>query len=72
LLGLLLKPMGIMGAAIASLLGYGTVAIQLVFWTRRLTGSTLSGMLFPSGSEVFDVFDRARLWLRGLSGAAIE
>jgi O-antigen/teichoic acid export membrane protein len=72
LLALLLKPMGIMGAAIASLLGYGTVAFQLLYWARELTGYHLSTMLFPSGSEVVEVFSRARLWIKDLHGATAE
>jgi O-antigen/teichoic acid export membrane protein len=71
-LGLLLKPMGIMGAAIASLLGYGTVAIQLLYWTRQLTGCTLSAMLLPRGSEILEVLDQGRLWLLGLRRATAE
>jgi len=67
-LAMLLKPMGIMGAAVASLLGYGTVAIQLLYWTRRLTGCSLSEMLLLRGSDMVDVLDGARLWLRGVRG----
>ena len=71
-LGLLLKPMGIMGAAIASLLGYGTVAIQLLYRTRQLTGCALPALLLPRCSEVIEVFEQTRLWLRGLRGAPAE
>jgi O-antigen/teichoic acid export membrane protein len=72
LLALLLKRMGIMGAAIASLLGYATVTIQLLYWTRELTGCTLSAILLPSGSEVAEVFYRARVWLKGRRRATAE
>jgi antigen flippase len=72
LLALLLKRMGIMGAAIASLLGYATVTIQLLYWTRELTGCTLSAILLPSGSEVAEVFYRARVCLKGRRRATAE
>jgi len=71
-LGLLLKPMGIMGAAVASLLGYGTVAIQLLYWTRQLTGCGFSDLLLPSSSEITEVFARACLWLEGLRRVTAE
>ena len=69
LLVLLLKPMGIMGAAIASLGGYGTVAILLLYWTRQLTEYSLLELLLPRGSEVMEMYDRAWLLLRTLSDA---
>ena len=72
LLAALLKPIGIMGAAIASLFGYAAVTIQLLFWTRELTGSSFSELLLPRGAEVVRAFDQARLWLRDLRGAAAE
>jgi len=71
-LGLLLKPMGIMGAAIASLLGYAAVAIQLLYWTRKLTQCNFSTLLLPRGSEVIEVYDRTLLWLRGLGQATAD
>jgi O-antigen/teichoic acid export membrane protein len=72
LLALLLKPLGIMGAAIASLLGYGTVAGQLLYRTQELTGCEISALLLPSSLEVLNVCDRAWLWLRGLGRAIAE
>jgi O-antigen/teichoic acid export membrane protein len=72
LLALLLKPLGIMGAAIASLVGYATVAIQLVSWTRQLTGCTFSALLFPRGSELLEVYDRAWLSLRSAGKATAD
>ena len=49
---LLLKPAGIMGAAISSLLGYSTVCIILLIQARTETGSPIRSMLVPSRSEV--------------------
>jgi O-antigen/teichoic acid export membrane protein len=72
LLGLLLKPMGIMGAALASLFGYGTVTIQLLYWTRELTGCAVSELLLPTGSEIVEVLGHARVWLHGLCRVAAE
>jgi O-antigen/teichoic acid export membrane protein len=72
LLALLLRPMGIMGAAIASLIGYGAVAIQLVYWTRSATNYDISDFLLPRRSEMIQVCVRGRLMLRGIYGALAE
>ena len=66
LLWLLLKPMGIMGAAVASLAGYTVVALQLVYWTTTLTASPLSELLLPRGQEMIEIYERTSLWVRGL------
>ncbi len=64
----LLKPMGIMGAAIASLLGYSAVAIQLLYWTHNLIDCSVSSLLFPSMSEAIDILTEMKVWLRHLGG----
>lgn len=46
-LALMLRPMGIMGAAIASLLGYSTVNAVLLINTRRCTRTSLRDLLLP-------------------------
>jgi O-antigen/teichoic acid export membrane protein len=60
---LLLRPMGITGAAIASLLGYSTVMTALLLQARLLTGASPAALLLPSVSEI-------RLGTRQLMGLA--
>lgn len=50
---LLLRPLGIMGAALASVFGYGAVTILLVVQVRRLTGYSLSSFLRPTRQDVY-------------------
>jgi O-antigen/teichoic acid export membrane protein len=69
LLAFLLKPMGIMGAALASLLGYSAVAIQLFYWTHILIGCSISSLLFPSVSEALDILGEMRLRLKNFGRA---
>jgi O-antigen/teichoic acid export membrane protein len=49
----LLRPMGITGAAIASLLGYSTVMATLLLQARRLTGESPGALLFPTRTEIY-------------------
>jgi O-antigen/teichoic acid export membrane protein len=49
---LLLSPMGIVGAAIASLLGYSTVTIALLLQVRWLTGESPAALLVPRTEEI--------------------
>jgi O-antigen/teichoic acid export membrane protein len=49
---LLLRPMGILGASIASLLGYSTVMIALLLQARWLTGESPASLLLPSTEEL--------------------
>ncbi len=51
-LAVMLRPMGIMGAAIASLLGYSTVTAVLLANARRDAGMTLRELLVPQLSEL--------------------
>ena len=48
---LLLRPMGIMGAAIASLLGYSGVLVSLMLMMRRRTGQSIRTIVIPKLSE---------------------
>ena len=49
---LLLKPLGIMGAALSSLLGYGAVSVLLLVQAKSLTGFSLPSLCVARGSEV--------------------
>jgi O-antigen/teichoic acid export membrane protein len=60
---LLLKPMGIEGAAIASVLGYGAVGILLLVRARVITGSSFAEMLLPKRSELRAEWARLRIAL---------
>ena len=51
-LGFLLGPIGIVGAAIASLLGYSGVLISLMVMMRRRTGQTIRTIIVPTISEL--------------------
>ena len=51
-LWLMLRPLEIMGAALASLFGYSTVTIFLVVSERLLTGCSLGSLLCPRVEEV--------------------
>ncbi|HTY54346.1 MAG TPA: polysaccharide biosynthesis C-terminal domain-containing protein, partial [Candidatus Binataceae bacterium] len=51
-LWLMLRPLEIMGAALASLLGYSTVTVCLVASERSLTGCSTTSLLFPRVDEV--------------------
>jgi O-antigen/teichoic acid export membrane protein len=48
----LLRPLGIVGASIASLLGYSTVTIALLFQARLLTGHSPAALLLPTAGEL--------------------
>jgi O-antigen/teichoic acid export membrane protein len=48
----LLRPMGIMGAAISSLLGYSVVWYILVVKIRSITGFSFAEILLPSSTEL--------------------
>jgi stage V sporulation protein B len=50
----LLRPMGIVGAAISSLLGYTVVWSILVARIRSITGFSIAEILIPTGAELRD------------------
>ncbi len=51
-LWLMLRLLGIMGAALASLFGYSTVTIVLIASERSLTGCSIASLLCPTAGEV--------------------
>jgi O-antigen/teichoic acid export membrane protein len=67
---LLLMPFGIMGAALASLLGYSAVTATLALCIRRLTGCSLSTLFWPSQRDLRRIRDRVHLPPRVLAKEA--
>jgi O-antigen/teichoic acid export membrane protein len=67
---LLLVPFGIMGAAVASLLGYGAVTCTLALCIRRLTGCSLSTLFWPNQRDIRRIRDRVHLPPRVLAKEA--
>jgi O-antigen/teichoic acid export membrane protein len=61
----MLRPMGIMGAAIASLLGYSTVSAVLLINVRRYSGMPIADFLLPR-------FDEIRLILGRLTAVVVR
>jgi O-antigen/teichoic acid export membrane protein len=61
----LLRPMGIMGAAIASILGYSGVMVSLMVMMRRRTGKSIRTIVIPKLSEF-----KKPIAARHLGGAA--
>jgi O-antigen/teichoic acid export membrane protein len=55
---LLLQPLSITGAALASLFGYTAVTILLAIQARWLTGYSLAAFFCPIGSEVYSAWTR--------------
>jgi len=53
-----LLPMGILGAAIASLLGYTTVCLILLFKMQQISRMSLSTFLCPNIGEIRSTFNR--------------
>ncbi len=62
-LWLMLRPLEIMGAALASLFGYSAVAILLVASERSLTGYSLASLLCPTLGEVQTGWRRVQILL---------
>jgi len=60
LLALLLRPLGIMGAAIASLSAYSIVAICLLIQAVHLTGLSLRRLLCPNLQEILTAWRQIR------------
>lgn len=62
-LTLLLRPLGIVGAATASLLAYTGIGISLVVQIRRLTNSSIASILLPTRGDLISMSRRlAILW----------
>jgi O-antigen/teichoic acid export membrane protein len=62
-LWLMLRPLEIMGAALASLFGYSAVAILLIACERSLTGYSLASLLCPTVGEVQTGWKRLQIML---------
>jgi O-antigen/teichoic acid export membrane protein len=60
-LALLLRPMGIIGASVASLLGYSTVCAVLLVQAHWQTGALISELLLPRSREIYLSVMRLRL-----------
>jgi O-antigen/teichoic acid export membrane protein len=50
-LAIMLRPFGIIGAAVASLLGYSTVTIAMLAGAKQLAGGSIASLIVPSPSE---------------------
>ncbi len=61
-LALLLRPLEIVGAALASLCGYTIVTVVLILWLGRVTGETVFFFLLPRWEDV----QIARQWFGSL------
>lgn len=56
----LLQPLGIMGAAIASLLGYSAVSAILLYWVTRFTQHPLLFFIRPTRGELQAIFSQVQ------------
>lgn len=59
----LLRPLGIMGAALSSLLGYSAVAILLITQGRWLTGCSATALLMPTLTELAENWKRLKVFM---------
>jgi O-antigen/teichoic acid export membrane protein len=57
-LAMLLGPLGIVGAALASLVGYSAASLMLVTAIGRATGSSVAALLLPRARDVGTVWHR--------------
>ena len=64
LLAVLLRPFGIVGAAIASLCAYSAVSVLLLFQACALTGVGLTQLLVPTREELVNELGRIRTAIR--------
>jgi O-antigen/teichoic acid export membrane protein len=64
LLAALLRPFGIVGAAIASLCAYSAISVLLLFQVRALTALGFTDLLMPSPEELVEELDRVRTTIR--------
>ena len=69
-LALLLRPLGIIGAAIASLLGYSTVTVALLASARQITGISIASLLLPRPAEMKRSMIRLVAAARGITTSA--
>ena len=61
----LLQPFQILGAAIASFLGYSAVTIYLVLNVKRLTGLSSAQLFLPTLQEAISIWKRAKVAMAG-------
>jgi O-antigen/teichoic acid export membrane protein len=61
-----LRPLGILGAAVSSLLGYSAIMAALVASAKRLTGTSAKDLLVPSRSDFKIGLRRVSLMARSL------
>jgi hypothetical protein len=66
-----LRPLGIMGAAIASFLGYGTVCLVLLVKTAKATSLSLSTLLCPSVAELHSAMGQLGRMTRDVIGLTL-
>ena len=62
----MLRPLGMMGAAVASLLGYSTVSVALLVNARHYTGMRLREFLVPQRGELKLTVSQLLSFVRGL------
>jgi O-antigen/teichoic acid export membrane protein len=65
-LALMLKPLGILGAAVSSIFGYSVVTIALLASASALTDASIKELLIPTRGEIVIGFRRAKLLARTL------
>ena len=63
-LALLLERWELMGAAVASVIGYLTVTVSLLLHARRVTGLPVADMAVPTGADIGLLADQVRSRLR--------
>src|SRR5215831_13894470 len=63
---ILLKPLAIMGAALASLLGYSATAVFLILAGKAATGSSPAALLFPRRHEVSQGWNHLRQLVKAI------
>jgi O-antigen/teichoic acid export membrane protein len=68
-LGALLGRFGIIGAAIASFLGYLTIAVSLAVQGAHLTGLPIRSLIVPQRGDVRALVDQSRTMVRNIRGA---
>jgi len=68
LLLVLLRPLGMVGAAIASFIGYSTVTISLLASAKRITGVGIASMLIPRFDELKIIMLRGLALVLELTG----
>lgn len=63
----LLRPLQTMGAALASILGYGAITVLLVLQIRELTGNSLSSFLRPTQEDLSQAWHQSQALIAGMT-----